>query len=42
MLAGIKNERVMGRLLHVAADIKNKFVEAATVFSRDMLGIVGG
>lgn len=32
MLAGIKNERVMGRLLHVADDIKDKFVETVVVF----------
>lgn len=35
MLAGIKNERVMGRLLHVAEDIRDKFVEAAIFFGRE-------
>lgn len=35
MLAGIKNERVMGRLLYVAGDIYDKFVEAAICFRED-------
>lgn len=35
MLAGIKNERVMGRLLYVAGDINDKFVETAIFFRGD-------